>query len=276
MNRPALAVVLGCLLFPLAAGCKGTVIGGGGGEGGTTTGTTTNTETNPPECPAEPQVGQACSAGDGPCSYVVAACAVGVVCNGGVWEAQPSDCVTACGDGNGGGICLTVGESCYFGDECGGEGWDCMSDHTWAITYYDSFCCNYPVNECPVDMPVDGDYCDICSDIQTCEYSIDTPCGPQPTSVVCSQNDSQWHVALLPAPCDCGAYDTIEACSADPSCRYLSAGCDAPTLDAGACFPVVDCAPDMPCPAGTTCTTVNANDCGLDACVECVTVSVCL
>jgi hypothetical protein len=262
MSRHLLAIVLGCFLLPLATGCKGNVIGGAGG-----------TTQNPPECPAQPSIGEPCSADDGPCNYEVASCVAGVVCNGGVWEAEPSDCATECGNSSGGGVCLTVGESCYLGGECGGQGWDCMEDHYWSITYYDELCCNNPVNECPVALPVDGDYCDICSDVQKCEYTVETPCGPQPASVVCGPDDGMWHVALQPAPCDCGVYDTFEACSADPGCRYLSGGCD---LDVGGCFPALDCGADGPCPAGTTCTSGTANDCGLDPCVECVAVSVCL
>lgn len=36
-----IALALGCLLLPLAVGCKGTVMGGGGAGGGTTS-TTSN------------------------------------------------------------------------------------------------------------------------------------------------------------------------------------------------------------------------------------------
>ncbi len=266
-----IALALGCLLLPLAAGCKGTVIGGGGGGGGTTS-TTSNTT----PCPAQIPIGESCSAPGNLCTYDGGGCDVSFSCLDGTWvfDESATTCETTCGAGPEGGYCPMVGESCYFGGDCGGEQWDCMEDHHWGITYYDEMCCNSPIYECPLAQPAEWDYCDPCSDVQTCEYAVATPCGEQTLQWACG-DDLAWHAGAPPA-CDCGAHQTIEACEADPACRYLSPGCDAPTLGDAFCYPKVDCTADLPCLPGSMCVTVNANDCGLDPCVNCISVSLCL
>lgn len=263
MRRSTLALALGSLLLS-AAGCRGTTSGeGGGGSTG-----------SDPLCPIDLSLGELCSPEGEQCVYDGGGCTINALCADGTWVVDSSTCVTECGTGESGGYCAVVGDACISGYDCGARQWECKSDHTWWVKNVAGPCCGSPVHECPAQMPIDGSPCDPCSDLAPCAYSVFTACGEQEAQLQCAQG-GVWEVLVAPS-CDCAAHATIDACSADPGCRYLSGGCDAPTLDAGACFPLLDCSGDIPCPDGTLCTAVNANDCGIDPCVQCVSVSVCL
>jgi hypothetical protein len=255
-------LTLGASLASLAAGCEGSV--------------TVNEQD--PRCPANFPDGLGCSDQGLSCTYEAAGCDLVFECNGTTWGTPSSACTTACLEGKPGSACALLGETCGIGDECSYEEWQCSEDHTWSVTYDDGpdDDCGCDGSACPVAPPADGVACDPCQDSDYCMYFLQTTCGPKGAAVGCGP-DGVWTTLLEQEPCDCTAYPTVEACEADPGCRYLSAGgCEAPTLDQSGCFPKNDCAADGPCPAGTTCTTVNANLCTLDPCIECAAVSLCL
>lgn len=217
MNRRSIALVLGCFLLPLAAGCQGTITrgGGDGGDGGTGGGTGGNetppntgwtttdwTTSNTTPCPAQLSLGQGCIAPGNLCTYDGGNCDVDTYCIDGVWTLGSTTCPSDCGSGAEGGFCLNVGAGCSFDDECGGSDWKCESNHTWSVIYWDSLCCYNPVNDCPAAAPNDGDLCDICADLNPCIYQVATACGLQPEEMACSQDDALWHVITPPPPCN--------------------------------------------------------------------------
>lgn len=259
-------VTLGISLASLAAGCKGTVLVNG----------------EDPSCPASFPDGQACSASGLTCSYEAAGCDLVYECDGDSWRIHDSACAGSCPGGSQGDACLEVGDFCGFGEGCSYEEWECLADHTWNVVYYDEGgdCCYgececYPY--CPDVAPEEGAYCDPCWDGPFCTFGVTTACGEQSVSMECGA-DFTWHVVEPPPACDCSAHVFVEDCEADPACRYLTGGCEAPSLEQekGGCFPKTDCSADVPCPEGTACTTVNANTCTFDPCIECTTVSLCL
>lgn len=250
----------------VAVACKGTVIGPG---------------LNPPGCPESFPDGAACGDAPGACVYTAGDCDITYACESGEWTPQPADCATECLEGGQDSPCLIVGDNCGIGDECNDEYWTCGPDHLWDVEYtqYDDCCydCECWADQCPGSPPNEGDWCDPCYDSPDCYWESIGECGMGGLSAQCG-DDYTWHVTgYPPPPCeDCSSHVTVEGCDADPACRYLSPGCDTPTLSVGGCFPIDDCAPDSACAPGTTCTQVNANTCGLDPCVQCEVALVCL
>lgn len=274
MRSAALAVLFGLSGLLLAAGCKGTVVTPGSGSG--------KDEPSRPAilipCPeTTPDYGP-CEGEGQVCGLQVSGCEIRFTCVGGEWSSPESSCTEECGAGTYGSPCLELDDSCTLGSECGGSYWYCTAEHTWSESIYDDPCCYEECQcdpyYCPPSPPAEGDYCDPCYDSYDCGYELFTTCGPKLISASCG-DDYAWHVQV-PPPCTCGDHPTVEECQADPECRYLSGGCDEPTLSAGGCFPAADCSVDNPCSDGAVCTTVNANDCGLDACVECIAANLCL
>lgn len=266
LSKLAFALVaLGSSLSALAAGCKGTVLVDGGN----------------PTCPATFPDGQTCSDEGLTCTYEAAGCDLVYACDGQSWGTPTSACDTPCMGGSPDSACVQVGETCGFGEGCYYEEWNCQADHTWDVWYDDGGvdCC-YGECECnpyycPDVLPEEGAYCDPCWEGAYCEYRVFTACGDQAIALSCAP-DYTWVTTLPATPCDCTAYPTVEECEADPACRFLMGGCEAPDLEAVGCFPKNDCAADMPCQAGATCTQVNANLCTIDPCIECAVVSLCL
>jgi hypothetical protein len=260
-SRLLLALVV--FLAGLAAGCNGDVVVSG----------------NDAKCPAAFPDGQACSAEGARCAYEAAKCELTFECAAGQWAVQPSECESPCLGGAPGSACVKVGETCGFGEGCDHEDWSCSADHTWAVAYSDGGddCCHGECgcdpHYCPESLPLEGESCITCPD-NPCEYEVDTACGAQKATASCGE-DYAWHVTA-PAGCDCGVHSTPEACEGETSCRFLSPGCDAPSLDKGGCFPKADCSDEMPCSEGKFCTPVNANICTFDPCVTCMAVSLCL
>jgi hypothetical protein len=259
------ALALAMSFASITAGCNGNVIVSGKGPGD-------------PKCPATFPDGQACSAEGAQCAYDAAECELTFECVAGQWAVEPAECATPCLGGDPGSACVTVGESCDLGDECSHETWSCAADHTWSVAYSDGGdpCCYGECGcepfYCPETFPLEGESCNTCPD-NPCEYLMDTPCGPQQVTLTCGE-DYLWHAA--PPACDCSAHLDPESCEADPACRFLSPGCDDPSLDKGGCFAKADCSADVGCPDGKACTTVNANICTIDPCVTCMAVSLCL
>lgn len=177
-----------------------------------------------------------------------------------------------CGDASQGDSCAIVGEKCTIDEGCGGEWWECTSEHRWSVTYYDDLCCG--VTPCPATPPNEGEGCTPC--YPACQWEAFGMCGNLVVDATCG-DDWVWHVTAA-SSCDCSAYETKDACNADPKCRYLAPDeCNDPTFTAAACHPKEDCSADNPCAAGKTCTQVTANDTDCDLpCDLCKQMSLCL
>jgi hypothetical protein len=251
-------------LFPLAAGCQNNVTVAG----------------HDPRCPADFPDGRGCTDDGLTCTYQALGCDIVYECTGDQWSSPSSDCTTPCAGGNPDSACLIAGEICSFGDQCYYEEWNCTDTHTWDVFYGDSgdeCCygeCGCDPSYCAPSPPEPGSSCDPCFDSVFCSWELITPCGMQVVDAECT-GDFTWQVSDV-APCDCSFHQTVEECEADTTCRYLTGGCEAPSLDQPGCFPKTDCSADVLCPDGKTCTAVNANVCSIDPCIECSAATLCL
>lgn len=184
-----------------------------------------------------------------------------------------SSSFAACGEGQNGDPCESPGETCEIGDECGGELHRCLSDHTWEVGYYDSVCCGE--TPCPDAVPNEGESCTPC--YPACQWQKASACGDVVIDATCG-DDWTWHLTATSSCGDCALYDTMDACNADPNCRYLTPDeCNDPVLTTSGCHAKTDCSADNPCADGQTCTAVTANDTDCELpCQLCKQVSICV
>jgi len=273
--RPLLACLLfGLSLCSFATGCNGIVKTGDDPY---------TSESGMPHdsvpCLSQAPENESCTLDGYACFLVVDGCEIDFLCAGGSWKPQASDCTEPCaGQPPQGSACLTAGEGCTVGDECGATQWSCNPDHTWSVTNFDDPCCgggcDCSQSACPAAPPGDGAACDPCVDASACQFELSTACGMQIVTVSCGP-DALWHVPPLQG-CGCSEHTTADSCAADPACRFLLSGCDAPSLNDDTCVPKDDCL-DVPCAPGQSCTTFNAGECaGAAGCAECHQVNACL
>lgn len=180
-------------------GCESSVTqsegsGGGGGAGGSTTATGTTTATGPcvdpscGECPASIGEGDVCSTPNKICTDGQD-CGIAYLCSEGIWEIweecwfEPVEC-TLDGGPYVGYQCETVGEIC---DQPGGCSVKCSEDHFW----YEA------CPTCPEEVPVAGDLCDPAL-IESCDYTVETTCGPKPATATCDAPSGLWVVEVEP------------------------------------------------------------------------------
>jgi hypothetical protein len=178
--------------------------GGAGGEGSGGASGGAGGQVSAGSCPASLPDSQACTAGDGPCSYGDAPrveCRDRSACVGGVWvntlsecgsPSAPSECPTE--PGAGGDECEQVDQSCYYAS---GEDCLCVDSITSNI-----WVCNPPlvgVEGCPPIVPNEGTECE---GSPSCNYA----CGPlSESSAVATCSDSgEWHVATAPCSIEGG------------------------------------------------------------------------
>jgi hypothetical protein len=178
---------------------------------------------------------------------------------------------------------LDVG--CSYDDPCTGTVTATCTAGGWTLEY-EGTCNPPPPEECPVTRPAVGEACGSALVPPSCDYPIDTACGPATVTLVCELDPITtteiWQVTASPTcdqPIDCSTLDPT-VCGAHTQCRYLVPGCgDGPPpagFENGGCFAVMDCGA-AECGADQTCTVVTYNPCYQSECAACgADASVCL
>lgn len=273
LARPFLVTVA---LGVSAAGCGGQIIGPNGG------------------CPeSTPSSGSACP-GDGTCTYSDGCGSpITATCAGGVWSVSyegtcnpppPQECPLSVPSATE--YCWEPGFTCTYTDECGQTITATCDGSVFQVSWPPLSCNPPPPVECPLDPPTAGAGCAPDVAAYTCDYVVDTACGPTPLSATCDLDASglwSWSISAetcTPATPQCALYASAGACELDTTCRWLEpASCppspESPLAPAG-CFPVADCTA-ADCAAGTTCVEVLVNPCWDSLCDACAApANVCL
>jgi hypothetical protein len=178
----------------------------------------------------------------------------------------------------GGELCPNTLQCDYGLDDCGFPLKATCVNNEWQTSGPSA--CNPPPPDlnCPPELPALGSPCNwnYASGFG-CQYTVDIGCGPQFIEATC--NGTTVTVEYLAPSCgQCATLTTESGCTTDAACRWLTPGCDMPAVPMAGCFPVQDCAADMPCAtAGQTCQQVSYDPCYNKPCDACgAQASVCL
>jgi len=216
------------------------------------------------ECPASPpEEGSPCEQAWEVCSYYEP----GAPCPTGTWRCGSTWTTYALNSEP----CPVAGGVCRFG-ECLAQRTTCGDDGRWSFdagcdTTECQQCCDAAA--CPDARPEPGSAClipDFCEPAECPYFDVETPCGPQPTTTICWENEWQ-----LPTQCGCYDFTTPAACSFDSlaECYWLEPGCAEPALAAAGCFPVEACT-QAACPPGRSCLSTSVLFCSEDeGCDDC-------
>ena len=224
--------------------------------------------------PAMPAKDAPCTTDSESCPYQDGPCTMTFTCDAAehTWQIASSVCqptAVDCWAATNGDICAIPGQSCGGGSECGGFFNECGDNHRWRASYaHGGDCCSGPENQCPSAPPSEGEPCDPCADLSTCDYPADC----SNLSAICGP-DGYWHVSIEddcpPPPLDdCGLFGSPETCTAAPGCRRLVPGCGEPQLPAAGCFSKLACIASG-CAQTQTCQEVVYDPCWNSECDAC-------
>ena len=272
-------VMLGLVATAMVAACGGKVVvdaakgnGSTAGSGGSSTtgsggsGGSGGSVKPPPSCPpSAPAVGTACE-GSMTCTFGFGTCLPSFSCIDGQWTESKPLCPATCPPvvPANGAPCSMPGLQCsYDPQQCGGTQATC-SGGQWQVTNTAVGCAAM----CPDLVPNVGEPCSVCCLPSQCTYPNQGPCGAA-TYACMNGTWASFPCDPLPIPL-CGGYPGPQACSADPGCRWLVAGCsNGPQKLTQGCFAKQDCVGSASCDPGLSCQPAVFDPCWAGDCAAC-------